>query len=332
MPRKVSIDEIMTARSGSVISTPKGEALTKMVSKQPASWNEERRSARFVMSTEEVDRYGDIIVTEGIDLTLFLTNPVAPLFHRSSSQFPVGTWSNIEKKTRGRPPRLEGDLEFFDEGDYDAADIAARLVSKGKMRAVSIGFMPGDEIDDIRDSDGHFIGYKFVESELLECSLVQIPANPGALVRMAGDDKMLCRDLIEEVLDEYARTSDGLIVPREEYEKRYKEVADEVTIHTLPVLRDIFEPAPEPTVDISNISINLDTTEAVKSIGILKTAVDEFKAAIAGVFGGAGELRKDKMELVIETDVETESVEYVPGSLEEAKALREELRADLTSA
>ncbi|MBO6509502.1 MAG: HK97 family phage prohead protease [Roseibium sp.] len=218
MVDRPSIDELFEKRSGSVKSTDRGDAIVK-VFKEPASWDSETRSANFVMSAQAVDRVGDVVRTAGLDTSEFEKNPVGLLFHASRS-WPVGQWSEL-RKIKGRSPRLEGRMTFLEEGTLDEADKAANLVQVGVLRACSIGFMP-KEWEWILDEEGrNTYGIDFKESELIECSIVPVPAHPAALVKQAEGDMQLCKSFLEEILDEYAKTPEGLIVPRAEYEKSY---------------------------------------------------------------------------------------------------------------
>ncbi len=216
--KRPSLDEILEKRSNSIVSTDRGTAVVKTF-KQPATWNEDNRTARFVMSGQATDRMGDIVRTNGLDTTDFEKNPVMLLFH-SSRSWPVGQWSDLAK-IAGSKPRLEGTANFLEEGVLDEADKAAKLVGAGVLRACSIGFIPKD-YEWILDDDGRNTwGLDFKETELIECSIVPVPAHPAALVKHAGGDMSLCKDFLEEVLDGWAKTPDGLIVPRTEYEKEY---------------------------------------------------------------------------------------------------------------
>lgn len=216
--KRPSLDEILEKRSGSIVSTARGNAVMKTF-KQPPSWDDDARTARFVMSGQATDRMGDVIRTNGIDTDDFEKNPVLLLFHNSRS-WPVGNWSDLQK-VAGSKPRLEGTANFLEAGLLDEADKAATLVGAGILRACSIGFIPKDA-EWIYDEDGrNTYGIDFKEVELIECSIVPVPAHPAALVKHAGGDMSLCKDFLEEVLDQYAKTPDGLIVPRSEYEKEY---------------------------------------------------------------------------------------------------------------
>lgn len=212
-PTNVSIDEFLSNRKDFVGSNG---AVTK-ATKAPASWDSVNRSARFVMSTEAPDRDKDIIIQSGMNLTEFLKNPQALMFHNSWS-FPIGSWEDVQTITAGRPKRTEGTLKFVPAGKDAQADLAAFHVENGSLRAVSIGFIPKAVRRREEDPVGGWPGYEILESELVECSLVPIPANPGALVKGAGRDLKASRDLIEEILDTWIKLPTGLIAPRKDYE------------------------------------------------------------------------------------------------------------------
>src|SRR5437764_12951891 len=109
--QKISADEAHNLRKSQL----KGDALHKAAQTAPSTWNAATRSARFVMSTQGVDRMGDIVVTQGLDTKQFERNPIALLSHDSSS-WPIGRWANLAKVLHGSPPRLEGDLVLHEAG------------------------------------------------------------------------------------------------------------------------------------------------------------------------------------------------------------------------
>ena len=133
----------------------------------------------FILSDETPDRIGDIIMADGCDLSNFKRNPIALFGHRSD--FPIGQWRNllIEKTA------LRGELVIAPEGTSERIDEIRRLINAGVLRAVSVGFRAKD-YEVIKDQDDMFVGYKFTKQELLETSLVSVPANPNALAVAKG--------------------------------------------------------------------------------------------------------------------------------------------------
>lgn len=220
MPEKlISVDEYMAKRGHAA----RGDRVVK-ASKAPSTWSKDSRSAEFVMSTQQEDRDGDIVYTAGIDTTEFEKNPVALLFHKSRD-FPVGTWSDLRKELGGATPRLLGTCGFVPEGTTQEADVTAKMVAAGTIRACSIGFLPKTIAMRTLDNGEPTWSYEIRECELFECSIVPIPANPGALVKAADGDMALAKDLVEEVLDTWAKTPEGLLVPRADFEKTYEIVS-----------------------------------------------------------------------------------------------------------
>ncbi|MBW1672151.1 MAG: HK97 family phage prohead protease [Deltaproteobacteria bacterium] len=139
------------------------------------SVNESDRTARFIASDESIDRYGDIIVASGWDVTNFKENPQF-LFGHKSHQLPIGRVS----KTWQKGKNFMADVEFTPLGMDDFADKCFNFLKAGFLKAVSVGFMPISR-EPIYDDEGRYIGTKFLKQELLELSLVPIPANANAL-------------------------------------------------------------------------------------------------------------------------------------------------------
>lgn len=217
---EISVDEYLSQRKDFVSS---GDVLVKGVA-APASWNDNARSARFVMSSEAEDRAGDIIVQAGIDLQGFLANPAAFFNHRSYG-FPIGTWSDVAK-IADATARTEGTVTFLPEGDSADADQVARLVKRGALRGASVGIRPKAISRRVNAAGEATRGFHIQVSDLVECSVVTIPAHPSAIVKGAGSDTRLAVDAIEFVLDTWVKGADGLIVPREEYEAAQRALKD----------------------------------------------------------------------------------------------------------
>lgn len=124
---------------------------------------------RFVMSDETVDRMGDVIEAKGWKLGNFVKNPVALFGHKSD--FVIGHWTDVKVETG----KLIGRLNLLPAGISERLDEIRAAVEAGVLRAVSVGF---HAIDAEPMGKG---GVRFKSAELVECSLVSIPANPNAL-------------------------------------------------------------------------------------------------------------------------------------------------------
>lgn len=125
----------------------------------------------FVLSDESLDRTGDIIRVDGWQLAAFKKNPIALWQHDSYN--PIGSWKNI--RIEGK--RLIGDLKLATTA---LANTARTLISEGVLKAVSVGLrvLEYEPIDE-REPYG---GWEIKKSELMEVSLVSVPANQNALL------------------------------------------------------------------------------------------------------------------------------------------------------
>lgn len=123
----------------------------------------------FVLSDDTPDRYGDVVEAKGWDLSWFLKNPIALFGHDNS--FPIGTWDNV----RVEGGKLLGKLKLAEAGTSARIDELRSLVQQKVLKAVSVGFKP------IESEGNGKRGIRFIRQELLETSLVSVPANPAAL-------------------------------------------------------------------------------------------------------------------------------------------------------
>jgi len=123
----------------------------------------------FVMSDGSVDRMGDVIEPDGWRLDNFHRNPVALFGH--NPDFVVGNWRDVGV----RKGQLTGRLELMEPVSDRQREVHA-AVKAGFLRAVSVGFH-SDSFEPLGKSGG----LRFTEAELVECSLVAVPANPNAL-------------------------------------------------------------------------------------------------------------------------------------------------------
>jgi HK97 family phage prohead protease len=112
---------------------------------------------------------GDIIRQDGWDLKAYRNNPVV-LFGHDHAQ-PIGRAHNV----RIDKGNLAADFEFAPEEVNPFAAQVGRMVEAGFLKAVSVGFRPL-EAKPMKSG-----GLEFTKSELLEISVVSVPANAEAL-------------------------------------------------------------------------------------------------------------------------------------------------------
>ena len=118
-----------------------------------------------IASTENQDRDGEQLATTGWELDNFLRNPLL-LWGHDAHELPIGKVLNI---------RVDGNKLIFDAQfaikENDFAEKVWNMVKGGFLNAFSVGFIPKE-----RDGD------RFTRQELLEISLVNVPANAEALM------------------------------------------------------------------------------------------------------------------------------------------------------
>jgi HK97 family phage prohead protease len=129
----------------------------------------------FVMSDGSIDRMGDVIEPKGWILDHFKSHPIA-LFNHDTDHV-IGKWSDV----RIENGQLRGKLDLADEGTSPLVDTIRKLTEQKILRAVSVGFRPLEKSPLNDDADKYYGPFRFIKSELLECSLVSVPANPNAL-------------------------------------------------------------------------------------------------------------------------------------------------------
>lgn len=134
--------------------------------------NLEERWADFVLSTDTVDSYGDVVVQDW-DLVRYSLNPVVLYGHRSW-ELPIGHAENVRVEKR----KLLARLYFVDEKANPLAEQIWQGIVQKSIRAVSVGFR--SKAGESREVDGKQV-YVLTGNELVEVSVVPIGANPEAV-------------------------------------------------------------------------------------------------------------------------------------------------------
>lgn len=148
---------------------------------------ESDRVVRFVASDETPDRVGDVIEVAGWNLTNYKANPVVLWGHDSNNTPPIGKAVNVRRGIGpdGKPALLAS-IEFAPKEAHPFAETVYQLTKGGFLNAVSVGFMPRSTksiSDDERQQLGMpKYGMFYDSADLLEISVVSVPANPSALI------------------------------------------------------------------------------------------------------------------------------------------------------
>lgn len=141
------------------------------------------RRMTFTISTASVDRMGDTIAVDGWKTDAYVKNPVV-LWGHDASSLPVAKAVKVWKDGNS----LKAEAEFTPLGMARFNDTVYDMLKGGFLNATSVGFQPLKYA--FTDDPQRRFGIDFIEQELLEFSIVSIPANSEALVsaRSAGLD------------------------------------------------------------------------------------------------------------------------------------------------
>lgn len=177
-------------------------------SAEPISVNEDHRTISYLVSDETPDRMGDVIRVKGWDLSNYKSNPVILWAHDGKTVPPIGRAHNVRR--RFGPNRLTADIEFAPAEAHEFAETIYQLAKRGFIKATSVGFMPKG-VEQLGEEERQALGVGpygqvFSESELMEISVVSVPANPSALevgVKSLMSEGVLERGLADRFFDVY---------------------------------------------------------------------------------------------------------------------------------
>jgi len=149
----------------------------------------------FVLSDGSLDRMGDVVEPSGWQLDRLKSDPVV-LFNHNRDQI-VGRWTDV----RVKDGKLLGRIVWAKSDKWPMGQYIRDLVREGVLRTVSVGFQPIAKEPLTKDASPHHGPFRFTRHELLECSIVSVPANPNALA--------LSKDYPRDVLAEVFRKTAG---------------------------------------------------------------------------------------------------------------------------
>lgn len=143
-----------------------------------------------IVSTPEIDRYGTIIEPSGIDYTAYMSNPVV-LAQHGADKFPVGKCLSMQL--------INGNLEATIQVECitEEGKNLNSLIAAGFVNAVSVGILPKETEERTIGEDKIKV---FTKSEMIEFSIVSVPANRGALIKR--DFKKIIQDSIQKYKEE----------------------------------------------------------------------------------------------------------------------------------
>ncbi len=136
---------------------------------------EDGSAHRMVIAANEVSRNGDDLNLRGISFKNYRKNPVVLWAHDSYQGIPIAKTVKIGHDEQGR---IEADFQFNSDDEF-----AARVENAwngGFIRSASIRYLP-TKVVEVRNEEGKVERLRIEESELLEWSLVPVPADPDSV-------------------------------------------------------------------------------------------------------------------------------------------------------
>lgn len=173
------------------------------------SIDEKARTAEYIISSDHVDRMGEI-VEQKWQLENYKQNPIV-LFGHDPSKADNVLGKCIELETMDGDDEHEitvAKVQFADEGTSANADTVWKLIKQGILKTVSVGFIP-HTFKTTHDKDTNDEITVLSDNELLEFSIVPIPANPNA-VALAFEDGSITEKDATFMLKNYEKEAEYL--------------------------------------------------------------------------------------------------------------------------
>nr|DAP75732.1 MAG TPA: prohead protease [Caudoviricetes sp.] len=226
--------------------------ITKLFTSKSVSVNEKERTAQFIISDDQVDRM-DEIVEQSWDTGNYENNPIVLWGHNPEEPENVlGTSLGLEtEKGDDDVTRTKSTVKFSEEGLNPKADMVFNQIKAGILRTVSVGFIPKTfkTSEDKKDV--------LADNELLEFSIVPIPANPRA-VALAFKEGTISRKDARFMIDSMNKEAQLLQEEldsdknKEEQERNTKTMSDEDIQKVAEAISTAFNEAFAPVIEKLN--------------------------------------------------------------------------------
>jgi HK97 family phage prohead protease len=241
---KDQLKNISAELAATIVERFQSPEVRELIAQTKAASDEETGTFEVVITTENLDRYREVIKLEGWELGHYRNNPVVLWGHDHNRLIGMATSIEIadgKMIAKGRfAPTAEGQ-EF------------RKLYDMGFLKATSVGFIE-------KEREGNLI----TKAELLEFSFVTVPANPYAL-SLSMEKGLSVNELVTK----------GILFVE-------KEVEEETVVETVPESETVAEEVPEvPANDnepVTQEERNFSTKQLSPVIDSLKAAVVALEA------------------------------------------------------
>lgn len=152
---------------------------------------EENREIPFVISNEQKDRHGSVILTSGWNFEDFKRNPIVDFNHRAMPSFWAEEKEHLRVIAKSSIPEIVG-TEVHANATFAPAEVNPeaeeifQMVLNGFIRSASVVFMPTNKGTYGRDDEGAGMEnetYYYNGQDLYSWGPVTIPSNTGAGTR-----------------------------------------------------------------------------------------------------------------------------------------------------
>jgi HK97 family phage prohead protease len=299
------------------------DIMYKALTGAPRSIDKAARTLAAMVSTEQMDRQGDVLLAAGCNAAAYLANPVL-LWNHDAKIPPIGKALVVTAKPG------EGVEAGFQFADTPFAREVFDLYAGGYLAGFSVGFQPTGYSGRTEKGGQVIAGW-----ELREVSACPLPVNPGALVKAAQDGSdaavLLLRAYYPEAKDENAaarvasdmrRLSSAAeslrnhvrhcikaqVEPdfdRERLDRAMTDLAEVIGVRVATLALDerhtksegepsvTAEPEPNPAVGALSEQQAAQLTEAVKALVAQATRTPDLVASLA-----ADAVRRDRQRLI----------------------------------
>jgi HK97 family phage prohead protease len=178
-----------------------------------------------IVTTSSLDRYAENIVTTGISTDNYMNNPVV-LYGHDYEGLPIGKTIKLTSMKNKMKAQFQLAVE-----EYPFAATVYAMIKSGYLNAVSIGGRVTEWSDDYRSILG---------MEMVEFSVVAVPANPEALITGRAFEKAVGKSM-ETVREEFQDFSKKIMLDK------LSGLSDDEIIDTVKVLKTLIVRLEETT-------------------------------------------------------------------------------------
>jgi HK97 family phage prohead protease len=204
-----------------------------------------------VITTSSMDRHNENIVTDGIETDTYMQNPVV-LYGHDYFGLPIGKTTKLTKMKN----KIKVVFQLAVQ-EYEFASTVAKMIESGYLNAVSIGGKVLEWSEDYKS---------ILKMEMLEYSVVSIPANSEALITARSLEAATGKTL-STIEKEYHEFSHGKMLDK------IKHMGDDEVEQSVKVLKTLVATLEESLSAPSSAGdAEPETVRRIKKVRLLEAA------------------------------------------------------------